>query len=391
VNRTTSTGEGRAIVFGLAFDLPYAGIISQFLQYLVGLRSLGWDVWYVEDSLGWPYDPTARTSAVVPSDLILRVASEFERHGFGDRWIYRCAVPEITVFGASQPELDDLYRTADIALNVCGAQEMRDEHAVLRHPIYVQSDPFGLQIDIENGDAWSADQLSRHRDHFTFGENIGTPRCDIPTNGINWQPTRQPVALELWPNPPLGDRFTTVTTWRNDTKHKLWRGEPYYWTKDREFLALLDLPRHTKAQLELAIDGTPDEAPQLKESGWLLANRPELASDLAAYVAYVSSSRGEFTVARDQVVRPNTGWFSDRSAAYLGAGRPVVTQDTGFGDVLPTGEGLFPFSDSADAASALDEIESDPRRHARAARAIAEEYFAAERVLESMLDRTRSG
>jgi hypothetical protein len=139
--------------------------------------------------------------------------------------------------------------------------------------------------------------------------------------------------------------------------------------------------------LELAIDGIPDEAAQLRREGWTLLNRRDLTIDLEAYGAYISGSRGEFTVARDQVVRPRTGWFSDRSATYLAAGRPVVTQETGFSEVLPTGEGLFGFGGVDDAAAALEAIQQDPARHSAAARAIAEDYFAAERVLASLLAR----
>ncbi len=376
---------GRALVFGLMFDLPYAGIVAQFLHYLVGLRRLGWDVWYVEDSLSWPYDPTARTSATDPKASVERVARVLERYGFGDRWAYRAAIPEVTCFGVTESALAELYRTTDLALNVTGAQEIRDEHTSVHGLVYVQSDPFALQVDVDEGSRWAAEQLARHRAHFTFGELVGTPLCDLPTGGVQWRPTRQPVALELWPVRPPGERFTTVTTWRNDSKHRMWRGEPYYWTKDREFLAVVDLPRRTTATLELAIDGTPDEAPLLRERGWHLVHGDELGVDLDAYRDYIIGSRGELTVARDQYVRPHTGWFSDRSACYLAAGRPVVTQDTGFGEVLPTGEGLYAFRGVDDAAAALDEIEADPVRHSAAARAIAEEHFAAEKVLARLI------
>jgi hypothetical protein len=380
-------GQGLVIVFGLMFDLPYAGIIVQFLNYLIGLRRLGWDVWYVEDSLGWPYDPRARTSAARPASQVASVATVLARHGFEDRWIYRAAVPEVTCFGQSEQRLHSLYRDADLALNVTGAQELRDDHRDLRRVLYIQSDPFGLQIDLDNGDEWTADQVGRHDRHFTFGELIGTPSCELPTGGFEWLPTRPAVALELWPQQSLGDRFTTVTTWRNDTKHRLWRGEKYFWTKDREFLSIIDLPRRTAARLELAIDGVPEEVSSMRDYGWSIVSRPELATDVDAYQTYVGVSRGEFTVARDQVVRPRTGWFSDRSASYLAAGRPVITQDTGFGEVLPTGRGLFSFSGVDEAAAALEEVERDIEGHAHAAREIADEYFAAERVLSSILAR----
>ena len=381
---------GRVIVFGLMFDLPYAGIIVQFLHYLLGLRRLGWDVWYVEDSLSWPYDPVERTASADPIRSIETVSRTLERFGFGDRWIYRCAVPDVRCFGAGPAALAALYRDADLVLNVTGAQEIRDEHEAIRRLVYVQSDPFGLQVDIENGDEWAAGQLGRHDVHFSFGELVGTASCDLPTAGVQWLPTRQPVALELWPNRPPGDRFTTVTTWRNNSKEKVWNGVPFYWTKDREFLSVIDLPRHTAATLELAIDGVPDESAELIGHGWHLARRPDLTDDFDAYRGYILESRGEFTAARDQVVRPRTGWFSDRSASYLAAGRAVVTQETGFSEDLPTGDGLFAFTGVDDAAAALNERERDPQGQGASARAIAEEYFAAERVLGSLISRAAS-
>lgn len=386
-DRSEAKQEGVAIVFGLMFDLPYAGIIVQFMNYMVGLRRLGWDVWYVEDSLGWPYDPRARTSAIDPKAQIDSVSAVLDRLGFGDRWIYRAEAPRVTCFGASEQRLRWLYRNADLAFNVTGAQQLRDEHDALRRVLYIQSDPFGLQIDLEDGNEWALDQVSRHHRHFTFGELVGTPHCTLPTGGVDWLPTRPAVALELWPRRRQGERFTTVTTWRNDTKHRVWNGDTYYWTKDREFRSIIDLPSFTSARLELAIDEVPEETALFRAHGWSIVTRVDLTDDVDAYMTYIGESRGEFTVARDQVVRPRTGWFSDRSASYLAAGRPVVTQDTGFGVVLPTGEGLFGFSGMEDAAAALEEVERDPVRHSGAAREIAEEYFAAERVLASIISR----
>lgn len=380
-----SRTQGRVVVFGLMFQVPFAGIVAQFLHYMLGFRSLGWDVWYVEDSMSWPYDPARRTTAADPRASIARVARELERHGFGERWICRCAIPKAASFGNSLVPLEELYATADLALNVTGAQQIRDEHASLSRRVYVQSDPFALQVAAENGRGRAREQIGRHTDFFTFGELVGTPQCDLPTAGVQWRPTRQPVALELWPVQPSGRRFTTVTTWRNDKKHRVWNGEKYYWTKDREFLRLADLPRHTRATLELAIDQRPAEAAMLEARGWRLVDGVGLGPELDPYRDYVLGSRGEFTVARDQVVRPRTGWFSDRSACYLAAGRPVVTQDTGFEEILPTGEGLFAFRGLDDAAAALDEIEADPARHGAAARRIAEEHFAAEKVLERLI------
>jgi len=369
------------------FDLPFAGIVLQFLQYLIGLRRLGWDVWYVEDSRAWPYDAARRDAAAGAEQSVRTVAPVLDRHGFGDRWIYRSASAATTCFGAGHAELRRLYREADVALNVTGSQEIREEHGSLPLLVYVQSDPFGMQVDAANGRAHARAQLAAHHRHFSFGELVGTPRSLVPDAGLSWQPTRQPVVLDLWTGGRRGTSYTTVTTWHNSAKQVVWQGERYHWTKDREFLAVKELPTRTRARLELSIDEVPPEADELRRYGWILVRSDGVVVDTDAYRDYIRGSRGEFTAARDQYVRPRTGWFSDRSACYLAAGKPVVTQDTGLDGVLPTGTGLLTYTDTETAAAALDAVEGDYERHARAALQIAEEHFAAERVLRDLLRR----
>src|SRR5258708_7376866 len=107
--------------------------------------------------------------------------------------------------------------------------------------------------------------------------------------------------------------------------------------------------------------------------------------DLDAYRGCITASRGEFTVAKDQNVRLRSGWFSDRSATYLAAGRPVITQDTGFGNVLPVGEGLFAYSTLQEIVAAIEQVNGDYPKHSRGATAIAREFFSHDRVLPQML------
>src|SRR5207247_4468131 len=134
----------------------------------------------------------------------------------------------------------------------------------------------------------------------------------------------------------------------------------YCWSKDLEFLSLIDLPRHVKVPLELALACEDPEVIRLLTScGWRIADAIALSKDLSPYRDYVLASRGEFTVAKDQNVRLRSGWFSERSACYLAGGRPVVTQDTGFGTVLPTGEGLFAFNSVEDIVGAFEAMTSD--------------------------------
>ena len=165
-----------------------------------------------------------------------------------------------------------------------------------------------------------------------------------------------------------------------------WRGETYYWSKHREFMKVVDLPRRVSQPLELALACDDQQVLALLRSrGWRVLDGVQLSRDIAPYRDYVRGSRAEFTVAKDQYVRLRTGWFSDRSACYLAAGRPVVTQDTGFGCALPVGEGLLAFATVEDAAAAIEAVAVDPRGHSAAARELADEHFAAERVLGEMV------
>jgi len=178
-----------------------------------------------------------------------------------------------------------------------------------------------------------------------------------------------------------------VGNWRQDGRDTVFEGNTYYWSKHREYLKFIDLPKRTTQPLELAtglIQLSSEDRNVLESNGWRLTDSHPLT--VCSYRDYLQSSRGEFTVAKDANVRLKTGWFSDRSACYLAAGRPVITQDTGFGTILPTGEGLFAFNTMEEIQTAFEVIECDYERHCRAARDIAEEYFKAETVLARLLN-----
>jgi hypothetical protein len=371
------------------FWYPLAGVSYQFLHYLIGLQALGYDVYYVEESGGkWVYDPDLNDISGDPTGNLARVVPVLEAHGLGERWSY--TGPDGRAYGLSGHRLGEVFRNADALLNVTASQQIEDRWLSIPRRIYIESDPFPAQVKAAGGDAFTQQMLAAHDAHFTFGENVGTDRCDLPTAGISWLPTRQPVDVSLWFDPRLqpGPRFTTVTTWHNKGKDLEYDGQTYYWTKDREYLRFLQLPRHRPGLFELAVGADVESELLLDENGW---RHPwtslAVSRDMSTYRRYIQSSLGEFTVARDQYVRPRTGWFSDRSACYLAVGRPVITQDTGFADTLPTGTGLFAFTTLDDVLAAVDAIRSDYPRHSRAARDIAEEYFSAPRVLASLMER----
>lgn len=381
--------EMKVIVFGILFWYPLAGVTYQFLHYLIGLRRLGYDAYYVEDSGRYIYDPEINDFSPDASGNIRAIAPILEAYGFRDRWAFRGHYPGGSYYGLSESELSRLYREADACLNVTGAQELREEHMTIPRRIYVESDPFACQVKVASGDEATIAALEAHHVLFSFGENLGAEDCLAPIERFQWLPTRQPVVMDLWRaqvHPP-GPRYTTITTWHNEGKEVMYQGEKYYWTKDREFMRFIDLPRVSQAPFEIALGRDEALEQMLKAHGWCPVDSLPVSRDTESYRRYIHGSRGEMTVARDQYVRPRTGWFSDRSACYLASGRPVITQETGFSKYLPTGRGLFGFATMDDILWAVETIEADYQGNCRAAMDIAQEYFAAEKVLASLMAR----
>ncbi len=387
---TNPPPKGKIIVSGILFWYPLAGVTYQFLHYLIGLRRLGYDPYYVEDSGRWIYDPHLNDLSPEAAGNIAAVTPTLEQHGFGDRWAFRGNYPDGRCYGMNEQQILQLYRDADAFLNVTGAQEIRPDHLACPRRIYVESDPFASQVKVAQGDSRMIEALDAHDTHFTFGENLGATDCQVPMGRYNWLPTRQPVVMDLWRTPaPGGPTYNTITTWHNKGKNIVYNGDTYYWTKDREFEKFLDLPGRSGASFELAASVNDEVKDLLRRHGWSQRSSIGASENVDCYRDYIQGSRGEFTVARDQYTRPVTGWFSDRSCCYLAAARPVITQETGFGKYLPTGRGLFGFKTMEGILAAVETIESDYEGNCRAAQEIAAEYFAAEKVVGSLMERAR--
>ncbi len=380
----------RVVVLGMMGRTPFAGVAWQVLHYLEGLRRLGYDVHYVEDTGAWPYDPERNTVTDDCSYTVRYLARLMAWCGMPDRWAYRSAT-DGQIYGLSAARLSKVIRAADALLNLTGATVLREEHLSVPVRIYLETDPVRPQIEVAQGVAFTTDLLGAHTHHFTYGENVGTPDCLVPVGRFRYEPTRQPVVMDWWAgtaDAPGDGRFTTVANWKQAGKDVQWRGETYTWSKHHEFLKFVELPRRSRQPFELALAcGDQQAIDLLRRNGWRVVDAVELSRDVHPYRDYILSSRAEFTVAKDQNVRLATGWFSDRSACYLAAGKPVITQDTAFGRNLPTGCGLFAFRAMDDILAALEQIASDYEAHSRAARAIAREHFAADRVLASLMRR----
>jgi hypothetical protein len=366
----------RILLSGMVAGDPHQGGASwAILQYLAGLRSLGHEVVLVEPVPAAALDPAGPVAAYFGSlPLLDGRAALLERGG------------ERTV-GLSFAELRRFAAGADLLVNVSGM--LREER--LLEPIAVRA---FLDLDPGFNQAWQASGeemgFDLHTHFVTVGQSIGSPGCPVPTGGRGWVPTLPPVALEHWPaasDPPRRDAFTTVGHWRS--YGSLRHDGVDYGQRAHSLRELIELPARSAACFQLALGIDPGETSDLnalRQGGWELLDPLAVADTPAAYAEFVRGSRAELCVAKSGYVNARTGWFSDRSACYLASGRPVVAQETGFSAFLPSGEGLLAFADTDEAAAAVAAVRAEPERHAKAARALAEEHLDARRVLRSMLE-----
>lgn len=372
--------------------MPFAGVGWQVAQYLEGLRRLGHDVFYLEDTLQWPYDPVKQTVCDDATAALHYVAAVMRRAGMEGRWAYLDVATGGRVHGVSERRLHAIMRDAEILINLSGVMVLREEHLHIPVRVYLETDPVRPQIEVAQGNQRTIDLLAAHTHHFTYGENFGAADCGVPLERFDYRPTRPPVILDWWegvapPAAPDERPFSTVANWRQTGKDIHWGGRLLTWSKHVEFERFLSLPSQTELSLELALAlDDPNVADHLRSFGWRVVPARPLSSDLDAYRNYILASAGEFSVAKEQNVLLRSGWFSDRTATYLAAGRPAIVQDTGFAGALRTGRGLLTFRDIDEAQRALEEVRANYLEHCRAAREIAHDHLRAEAVLARFLD-----
>ena len=381
------TDRLRLVVLGMMGRSPFGGQTWLYLNWLVGLCRLGHDVWYIEDDAAWPYDP--EENALTNGGYAVRHIYRVLRHvGMEDRWAFRLSSQWGRCEGPVSDRIDELYRSSDALLNIVGATRIRKRHRAAPFRVVVETDPVIGELLRATRDRVAIAMYESHHAMATYGENYGAPDCGVPVDGMSYVTTRQPIDLDFWrpvytPDAPY---FTTIGNYRQPGNDVVYQGERYRWSKHHEWERFIDLPRATPQQFQLALYAKPHDVSHLREHGWNVVPTVPMSLDVfGAYPDYIRGSRAEFTVAKDQNVRLRSGWFSERDVCYLASGKPVIAQDTGFGNVLPTGEGLFAFTTLDEAVAAIEAINHDYKRHCRAARAIAEEYFAAEKVAAKLL------
>ena len=367
----------RILFAGIIARYPFGGVTWCSLMYLLGLRALGHDVWYIEDTGECVYDPVQNTRATNPEYGTTYINNALEPFGLGDRWTF--VNYDGSYHGRSHDDLRAYAADADLFINLSGGCWFwRDEYAAIPKKVFVDSDPAFTQLAIAKAEPWYVAFFRRFDHLFTFGANIGTPASPIPVGDFTWHKTWQPVTLDDWRSrTPPGDRFTSVMTWQIESFTDVGGN------KDQEFVRFIDLPSRSSQPFELAVNG-PQKL--LQSHGWSTVDAMQVSRTPDGYRDFIQRSKAEFGVAKHTYVTTRSGWFSDRTECYLAAGRPALVQDTGWTHHLPHGDGLLAFSTPAEALAGIDAINGDYDRHARRAREIAGDCFDGARILPKLLE-----
>jgi hypothetical protein len=377
----------RILVLGYIVRGPLGGLAWHHLQYVMGLARLGHDVWFLEDSDDYPacYDPQRNVTDTDPTYGLAFATDVFGRVGLGERWAYYDAHAE-RWHGPAGGKARALAGTAEILLNLSGVNPLRPWLGSVPQRAFIDTDPVFTQIK----HLTAPEALRRAREHtafLTFGVNFGLPATGIPADGLPWQPTRQPVVLDAWPVTPgpTEGRFTTVMQWESYPAQE--HAGIRYGMKADSFAPYIDLPARAGRIFELALGspGAPREL--LRERGWRLRDPRPPTRDPWLYQRYLQRSKAEFGIAKHGYVVAESGWFSERTAAYLASGRPALVQETGFSRWLPTGSGLIPFRSPDEALAGVAEIDARYPQHCRAARELAAAHFDSDLVLSDLLTR----
>lgn len=373
------------VVSGMLAGVPgQGGAAWAVLQYVLGLRRLGHDVHFVEPVAVAAGARQAPISTSPSAQYIDDVARSFDLNG--RLALIRPGTRD--TYGRTWDEIKAVAERADVLINLSG---------LLREPDLVDGVPVRVYLDLDPGftqlwhDAQGVDMGFDGHTHFiTVGTAIGTSACPIPTCGLSWIPTVQPLLLDEWPacGPVERKRLTTVANWRG--YGSIERDGVLYGQKAHSLRQLFELPSLTEVPLELALSIHEDEKADIEaldRNGWERVDPAQVAATPDRYRRFVQESWAEFGLAKSGYVHSRCGWFSDRSLCYLASGRPVVAQETGFSDWLPGDEGVLPFEDTATAVTAINSLNADWERHARAARSIAEQVFDSSVVLARLLER----
>ncbi len=381
------TAAKKTILFSgmIAADPHQGGATWAVLQYLLGLRRLGHEVWFVEPMKESALGPNGTDFDASENAAYFREI--MRQFGFEKNSALLLAGSQRTI-GVPFDKLREVAKRADMLINISGMLADEALLAPIPRRVYLDLDPAFIQL-------WNAAcgidmRFDAHTHFVTVGLAIGHASCPVPTCERKWITTLQPIVLEEWPRATRieHDALTTVGNWRGygSIEHE----GRHHGQKAHSMRPFFELPKKTREKFLLALAIHPDEKPDLaalEENGWQLIDPAGVAGSPASYRDFVQGSKAEFGIAKSGYVVSRCGWFSDRSACYLASGRPVIAQETGFSDFLPTGDGLFAFTTIDDVLTSIEALNRDYERNSRAARALATEHFDSDKVLSRLLEK----
>ena len=358
------------------------------LHYLMGLAQMGHDVYFVEDSDDYPscYDPSRSVTDTDPTYGLRFIDRTLDRVGLGRRWAYYDAHNSCWL-GPCADRILKICESGDILLNRAGINHpVRPWMMEVPVRVFIDEDPVFTQIR-HIAEPESKIRALRHTNFFTLAENVRHRQDLLPDDGLPWEVTRHPIFLDAWPGTagrPRG-RFTTVMQWDSYPPRE-YNGRRYGMKSD-SFTSYIDLPQKAGTIFDMAVGSSSAPRDFLRSKGWILSDPLKVSRTPWTYRDFIRHSKAEFTVAKHGYAASYCGWFSERSAAYLASGLPVVVQETGFSDWMETGAGVIPFNTLEEALAGIEEVNSRYEFHCRAAREIAEEYFDSRKVLTRLIER----
>jgi hypothetical protein len=374
----------RIVISGVIGGVPFQGGLTWvYLHYLLGFKRLGHEVYFIEpieQKVLRPVDVALEKST--NASYFQRVMRDFEL----DQRSALILKGTRQTLGLTYEQLSQVVSSADVLINASGL--LRDETLTAHIPIriYLDLDPAFNQLWHSVGGINMG--FDGHTHFMTVGLNLGKPGCSVPTCGLHWIPTVQPLVLERWAsgNGVTLDAYTTIANWRSYGSIEY--DGVFYGQKVHSLRQIISLPRLAKEKFVLALSIHSDEVKDLlalKENCWHIIDPAEVASEPASFQKFIQASKGELGIAKSGYAVSRCGWFSDRSICYLASGKPVIAQETGFSNFLPTGEGLLAFETMEELLEGLQKVGDDYTKHSRAARMIAEEYFDSDKVLNRLL------
>lgn len=366
---------------------PLGGNLSWVLQYLTGFKELGHEIYFVE-KYAYPnscYDPVKKVMSNNCSHGIKTVADLLGQYGLENKW---CFVEAGDIYhGLSKKEINEVFQTADLYIESGAHGAWDEESSWPASKVYIDVDPGYCQFKWHNN-LQKGTAIPAYDHYFTNGLNIGKEGNIIPTLNINWKYIFNPVNTSLFEKKevPEGAPYSTIMNWKS--YESIAHNGITYGQKDIEFEKFISLPGYVTAPLEVAVSGLDEKkAEVLQSNGWCINDAQKVTFSLSSFKQYLSNCKAEFSVCKNIYTATSSGWFSDKSAAYLASGRPVIVQETGFSEHLPVGEGLFAVSDVYEAKNAIESVEANYERHTKNSLEIAYEYLESKKVLQNFLDK----